>query len=154
MKKKLPRYPGWFSATFLQLTLCLTGAPGAGNRKIRGFQAILAQDGFWHLKKSRARAENGKMQFPGARGTFGGEIRTPQKFLPESAQLFFTFYGLADRTPTGGKSRNTGFLGHFGLGRPLARREILGGKQKNRNSLIEIEKRETNPLQLGPNTQS
>ena len=61
---------------------------------------------------------------------------------------------LADRTPTGGKSQNTGVLGHFGLGRPLALREIPGGKQKNTNSHIETEKRETNPLQLGPNTQS
>ena len=30
-------------------------------------------------------AENGKMQFPGARGTFGGETWPPQKFFPESA---------------------------------------------------------------------
>ena len=53
----------------------------------------------------------------------------------------------------GGKSRNEGFLGYSGLGRPLALREIPGGKQKNTNSLIETEKRETKPLQLGPNTQ-
>ena len=35
---------------------------------------------------------------------------------------FFTFYVLADQTPTGGKSQNTwgGVLDHFGLGRPLA----------------------------------
>ena len=66
----------------------------------------------------------------------------------------FTFYVLADRTPTGGKSQYAGILGHCGLGRPLALREIPGGKQKNTNSLIETEKRETNPLQLGPNTQS
>ena len=30
-----------------------------------------------------------KTQFPGARGTFWGGIRTPQKFLPESAQLCY-----------------------------------------------------------------
>ena len=41
----------------------------------------------WHLKKFRA--ENRKTQFPGARGTFGGEICPPQKFLPESVQLFY-----------------------------------------------------------------
>ena len=28
---------------------------------------------------------------------------------------FFTLYGLPERTPRGGKSRNTGILGHFGL---------------------------------------
>ena len=33
----------------------------------------------------------------------------------------------------------------------MALREIPGRKQKNTNSLIETEKRETNPLQLGPN---
>ena len=72
--------------------------PGAENCEIRGFYAILAEDRLWHLEKSRGWAENGKMQFAGARGTFGEKIWTPQKYLPESAQL----YVLADRTPTGG----------------------------------------------------
>ena len=37
------------------------------------------------------------MPFPGARGTFGGEIRAPQKFLPEIAQLFdFLRFGRPD----------------------------------------------------------
>ena len=35
---------------------------------MRGFWAILALDDRWHLEKSRARAENGKSQFPGAEG--------------------------------------------------------------------------------------
>ena len=83
----------------------------------------------------------------------GGKSGRPKGFSPK-VRNFFTFHVLADRTPTGGKLRNTGFLGHFGLGRPLAHKEILGGKQKNTNSLIETEKRETNPLQIGPNTQS
>ena len=85
------------------------------------------------------------MQFPGARGTFG--------FSPK-VRNFFTVYALADRTPTGRKSRNTGVLGHFGLGWPLALGEVPGGKHKNPNSVIETEKRETNPLQLGPDAQS
>ena len=39
-----------------------------------------------------------KTQFPGARGTFGGGIRPPQKFLPEIAQLFDVFrFGRPDR---------------------------------------------------------
>ena len=177
--------------------------------------------GSCHLEKFRA--ENRKMQFPGARGTFGGKIRPPQKFLPEIAQLFyilrfrrpdpqgretaeycffrplwprqplgterdsgpktekcnfpelgalfggksvcpkifsqkvhnfFTFCVLAKRTPRGGKWQNTGFLGTLGLAQPLALREILGRTKKNTNSLIETEKRSTNPLQLDPNTQS
>ena len=77
------------------------------------------------------------MQFPGARGTFGGEIQPPQKYLPEIAQIFYTSV-LADRTPRGGKLRNTGFQGHFGLGQSLALREILGGKQKNTISRFQL----------------
>ena len=42
-----------------------------------------------HLGKFRARAENRKTRFPGARGTFGEKNRPPQKFLPKSAQLFY-----------------------------------------------------------------
>ena len=83
----------------------------------------------------------------------GGKSGRPKSFSPKGRN-FFTFYVLADRTPTGEKSRNTGFLGHFCLGQPLALREIQGGKQKNTNSHIETEVRETNPVQLGPNTQS
>ena len=90
-----------------------------------------------------------KCNYPVLGALFWGE-------KPDAAKMrnFFTFYALADRTPTGEKSRNTGLLGHFGLGRPLALGEILSGKQKNTNSHIETEKRETNSLQLGPNTQS
>ena len=36
-KKKLPRYLGWLSATFLRLTFGPTGPPRAGNRKVRVF---------------------------------------------------------------------------------------------------------------------
>ena len=38
---------------------------------------------------------------------------------------------MADWTPTGGRTRNTGILGQFGLGRPLALREFPGRKWKN-----------------------
>ena len=41
------------------------------------------------LVKFQARAENTKMQFSGARGTFGGGIRPPQKFLPEIGQFSY-----------------------------------------------------------------
>ena len=39
---------------------------------------------------------------------------------------FFTLYVLADGTPRGGKSQNTGILGLFGPGRALALIEIPG----------------------------
>ena len=70
--------------------------------------------GLWDLEKFRARAGNTETQFPAARGTFGREIRLPAKFHPEILH-FFTFYVLADCTPTGRKSRNNGFLFYFGL---------------------------------------
>ena len=98
------------------------------------------------------------MQFPGARGTFGEEVRTPQNFLPESAQFFYILrFGRPD--PLGEKSQNifakkkkSQFFRTFGLGRPL--HKFGAENRKNTNSLIETEKRETNHLQLGPNTQS
>ena len=52
---------------------------------------ILARFGPERFEESRARAENTKMQFPGARGTFGGEVWPPQKFLPEFAEPFSAF---------------------------------------------------------------
>ena len=153
----------------------------------------MAQDGLWHLEKSRARAENGKKRnFPAlgvpkskktsyhairdgcpqpvyilrfgrpdphgqeiakygyfrpfwprtALGTygnpgagpktekcnflvlgalFGKTSGRPKSFSPK-VRNFFTFYVFADGSPTGEKSQNTGVLGHFGLGRPLALR--------------------------------
>ena len=108
-----PRCPRWFSATVLRCAFRPTGPPRAGNRKIWGFWAVLAQDGLRDLEKSRARAEIGKKtRFPGARGPetekktgyhtiqdggpqlfyilrcWGGGIRPPKKFLPEILHLF------------------------------------------------------------------
>ena len=48
----------------------------------------------------------------------------------------FTFYVLAHRTPTGGKSQNKQILGHFGLRRPLALREILGAGRKRKTPIF------------------
>ena len=104
----------------------------------------------WSFGAFRGWAGNRKMHFPSARGSFrGGKSGRPKSFS-QNVRNFFTFFVLTDRTPRGGKSRNTGVLGHFGLGRPLALREIPDGKQKTTNSLIETEKREINPCQLGP----
>ena len=104
-------------------------------------------------RNPRAMPKTEKCNFPVLGALLWGKIRTPQNFRPESAQLFCTFrFGRPD--PHGEKSQNTGFLGHFCLGRPLALREIRGRIQKNTNRHIETEKREINPLQLGPNSQS
>ena len=92
--------------------------------------------GFWpvlgrgHSEKFWARAKNRKTQFPGARRTFEKRSVRPKIFSPK-LRNFFTFCGLGDQTPRGGKSQNTGFLGPFGLGRPLALRETPGKKRKN-----------------------
>ena len=45
---------------------------------------------------------------------------------------FCTFYVLPDWTPTSRKLQNTGILSHFGLGWPLALREILGLGRKRK----------------------
>ena len=91
-KKKLPQYLGWLSATFSRFTLCPTGLPWAGNRKTLAwyFRPFWPRTAFGTGGNPGPRADIETMQFPGARGTFGGEIRTPQKFLTESAQLFYT----------------------------------------------------------------
>ena len=67
---------------------------GRGNIKYGGFRPLWPRVA---LGNCRAQAENGGgTQFPGARATVEGEIRTAQKFLPESALFFLLF--------TGGKS--------------------------------------------------
>ena len=87
----------------------------AGNGDLLVFRPVLGRG---HLEKFRVQARNRKAQFPGARGTFGGESVRPKGFSSK-LRNFFTSCLLADRTPTGGKSQITGFLGPFGLGQPL-----------------------------------
>ena len=71
----------------------------------------------WHLQKFRA--ENGKTQSPGARGTFTGKIRPPKKFLPEKAQLFHILrFGRPD--PNGRE------IAKYWFSRPLWPRAALG----------------------------
>ena len=87
------------------------------------------------MGKFRVRAEN--LNFPVLGALFGGNSgrRTPdapQTFLPESAQLFYIFYVLADRTPTGGKSKNAGLVGPFGLGQPFGTWRNSGRKREKR----------------------
>ena len=75
-----------------------------------------------------------KTQFPGARGP-----ETEKKVTTLSGMVvrnFFAFYVLAHRIPRGGKLRNTGILGHFGLGRPSALREIMGAGWKQGKTLF------------------
>ena len=50
---------------------------------------------------------------------FGGEIGPPQKFLPNIAQLFY-FFRFGQPAPQGQEIAKYWFLGHFGLGQPLA----------------------------------
>ena len=82
----VPRYPGWFSATFSGTIFSRSDPHVVGNGDLLGLWPILGRG---HLEKLRARAENRKTQFPRARRTFGGEIRPLQKFLLEIAQLFY-----------------------------------------------------------------
>ena len=110
-EKKVTRLSEMVVCNFSQFTFWPTGPPRAGKREIRGFWAILAQAGRWHLEKSWAWAENGKLQFPGARGP---EMKKHATTVSRMVfRNFLAFYVLADRTPTGGKSQNRGFLGHL-----------------------------------------
>ena len=85
-----------------------------------------------HLVKFRARAENRKTQFPGARGTFGEKNRPPQKFLPKSVQLFYILR--FDRPDPQGQeiAKYWGFR-PFGLGQPLGTSRNSGPKTKKRD---------------------
>ena len=126
-KKNVTTLSGMGFRNFLGDDLCCGRTPTGRKRQ---FSGVLARSGPRALSQNRRPGQKTpKSQFAGVRGTFGENILPPQNFLPESAQLF-TFYVLADRTPTGGKSQNTGVSGHFGLGRRVALREIPGGKHK------------------------
>ena len=59
-----------------------------------------------------------KRNFPELGALLGGKSIRPKSFS-QKVRNFFTFCVSADRTPTGGKSQNTGFWGTFGLGQPL-----------------------------------
>ena len=77
------------------------------------------------------------VQFPGARSTFGGGIRLPQKFLPQKAQLFYSLsFGQLD--PHGRE------IAKYWYSRPFWPRAALGTW---RNSGPETEK--CNFLELG-----
>ena len=94
---------GWFPTTFSGTTVFV--GPGPTGRK-RWFSGISARSGLGHLEKFRARAENTKVQSPGARGTLGGgKSGRPKGFSPKLCNLF-TFSVLAARTLRGGKSQN------------------------------------------------
>ena len=91
---------------FLGINFFSIGPPAVGNGDLVVFWPV---SGLGHFEKLRARAKDTKMQFPGARGTFGEKIWPPQKFLPEIAQLFYVFR-FARPDPQGRESRNTGVL--------------------------------------------
>ena len=105
----LPRYLGLVSATFPGLNFVSVGPPPAGNSDLVGFWPIWS---LWHLEKFRARAGNTKTQLPGAQGILGEKSGRP-KGLSSKFCKNNSVYVLANRTPTGGKSRNTRFLAHL-----------------------------------------
>ena len=63
-------------------------------------------------------------------GALLGEKSVRPKSFSQKVRNFFTCCVLADQTPRGGKSQNTGFLGPFWLGQLLALGEIPGQKRK------------------------
>ena len=72
------------------------------------------------------------------RGIFEGKNRHPQSFS-QKARNFFTRCVSIDRTPRGGKSQNTGFLGPFGLGQPRGNKRNSGpGPKTEKHNFPEL----------------
>ena len=80
-KKMLPLYPGWFSTTFSGTTFFSVGPPPVGNGE---------------------NTENTKMQFPSARGTFGGGNPAAPKVSPQNWATFVRFLFWPTRPPGAG----------------------------------------------------
>ena len=59
-----------------------------GNNDLLGFWPVLGRG---HLEKFRARAENRKTQFPGAKGTFGRENPSAPDVSPKNCATFLHF---------------------------------------------------------------
>ena len=86
IEKNVTALSGMVFRNFCGTNFFLVGPPPVGNGDLVVFWPVL---GLGHLEKFRARAENRKTQFPGARGTFGEKVCPPQNFLPEIAQPFY-----------------------------------------------------------------
>ena len=102
--------------------------PGAGNCEILGLWPFWPRTALGTSRNSGRKTE--KRNFPVLEALLREKYGRSKKFSPKFRN-FFTVCALADRTPTGGQSRNTGFVGHFGLRHPWALGKIPGGKQKN-----------------------
>ena len=98
----LSRSVGW-TPTWSETVIYWAGGP---------FRAA----GTWRNSGPRPKTENRNFLELGA--LLGKESVRPKSFSPK-LRNFFTFCFLADGTPTGGKSQITGFVGPFGLGKPL-----------------------------------
>ena len=107
--------PKSFSQKLRNFSTFSVGRPDLQGQEIaKHWVGVLGHFGLRQPLALREIRENRKKKFNGARGTFSREIRPPEDFLPEIAQLFYTV--CFDRPdPRGGKSPNTDFLGHFGL---------------------------------------
>ena len=85
------------------------------------------------LEKSRARAEDRKARFPGARDP--GMKKKYYHAIRDGCPHFLYSLRFARPDPHGRKPQNTGMVGHFSLGQPLALKEIPGPDQKRRNTI-------------------
>ena len=90
----LPRYPGWFSATFSGTNFFAVVPPPAGNSDLGGFLADLGP-----LAPGETRAQARKQNFPVLGTLLGGESGR-QKVSPRNSAIFLHFTG-----PPGGGNR-------------------------------------------------
>ena len=123
----LPRYLGWFSAIFLEQAFFSVGPSPGGNGDLVVFLPVLALGTYKNYGPGR---KTRKSNFPVLGALLGGKSGRPKSFS-RKLRNFFMSSVLADQTPRGRKSRDTGFEAHFGLGQPSALGEIPGRKQKN-----------------------
>ena len=120
----LPRYPGWFSATFSEQIFGSVRPPRGQKRRFSGALARFGPGG---------RVENIETQFPGAGGPETEKKTTLSGMIVRN---LLTVYVLTERTPTSEKSQTMGVLGHFRLGRASALKEVPGpGRNRKKNTI-------------------
>ena len=94
----------------------------------------MAQDGPWHTwRNPGAGPKTEKCNFP-----VRGVPKRKKNVTTLSGMVvrnFFTLPVLHHRALRGRNSQNTSIFGHFGLGRPLALREIPGLGRKRKNTI-------------------
>ena len=146
-KKLLPHYPGWVSATLLGTTYLLAGPPPAGNSDVAVLWPILGPG-----RKTR------KSNFPVLGTPLGGKSGRPKSFFSKFRNFSTCEIGQSRQEYSQTTSTPMARTGHAHKARHPSTFDLIVAPGTSCIPTIwghiETEKRETHPLQLGPNTQS